>query len=79
MRKAQVKKRIIKVPRNCEFCKGKKDPDFEDVAILSKYVSERGRIIGKDRSGVCAKHQRKLARAIKRAREMALLPFVAGL
>jgi len=79
MRKAQVKKRIIKVPRNCEFCKAKKEPVFSDVATLSKYVSERGRIIGKDRSGVCAKHQRHLARAIKRAREMALLPFVAGL
>lgn len=73
------KKRIIKVPRNCQFCKEKTEPDFKDVAVLSKYLSERGRIIGKDRSGVCAKHQRKLARAIKRSRQMALLPFVAGL
>ncbi|MBI2008761.1 30S ribosomal protein S18 [Candidatus Amesbacteria bacterium] len=79
MGKAQPKKRVIKVLRNCEFCKEKKEPLFSDVATLAKYVSERGRIIGKDRSGVCAKHQRRLARAIKRAREMALLPFVAGL
>ena len=75
----QQKKRIIKVPRNCQFCKEKKDPDFRDVAVLSKYISERGRIIGKDRSGVCAKHQRRLAKAIKQARQMALIPFVAGL
>ena len=73
------KKRIIKVPRNCLFCKEGKEPNFTDVAALSKYISERGRIIGKDRSGVCAKHQRKLAVAIKRAREVALIPFVAGL
>ncbi|OGC91831.1 30S ribosomal protein S18 [Candidatus Amesbacteria bacterium RIFCSPHIGHO2_02_FULL_47_9] len=73
------KKRIIKVPRNCQFCKEKKEPEYKDVATLSKYVSDRGRILGKNRTGVCAKHQRKLAKAIKRAREVALLPFVAGL
>ena len=73
------KKRIFKVPRNCLFCREGKEPAFADVATLSKYISERGRIIGKDRSGVCAKHQRELARAIKRSREVALMPFVAGL
>ena len=73
------KKRIIKVPRNCQFCREGREPVFSDVASFSKYVSERGRIIGKDRTGVCARHQRRLARAIKRAREVALIPFVAGL
>lgn len=74
-----VRKRIIRVPRNCEFCKGDREPDYKDVAVLSKYVSERGRILGKDKTGVCAKHQRRLAREIKRARHVALMPFVAGL
>lgn len=73
------KKKIIKVKKNCLFCKEKKDPDFKDVANISKYLSERGRILGHDRSGVCSKHQRALATAVKRARHLALLPFVAGL
>ncbi|OGC97160.1 30S ribosomal protein S18 [Candidatus Amesbacteria bacterium RIFCSPHIGHO2_01_FULL_48_32] len=73
------RKRIFKVPRNCMFCKEGREPDFRDVAALSRYVSDRGRILGKDRTGVCAKHQRKLARSIKRSRQMAMMPFVAGL
>lgn len=73
------KKRKIRVPRNCQFCKEKIEPDFKDVATLARYVSDRGRIIGRDRSGVCAKHQRRVAVAIKRARHLALMPFVAGL
>ncbi len=74
-----MKKRKIRVPRNCSYCKEGTNPSFKDVASMSKYMSERGRILGKDRTGVCAKHQRKLAREVKRARHMALLPFVAGL
>jgi len=71
--------RKIKVPKNCKFCKEEKAPEFTDVGTLSAYMSERGRILGKDRTGVCAKHQRKLAVEIKRARHLALLPFVSGL
>jgi small subunit ribosomal protein S18 len=73
------KKRKIKVPRNCFFCKEKVEPSFKEVANLSRFMSDRGRIIGRDRTGVCAKHQRKIAREIKRARHLALLPFVSGL
>jgi small subunit ribosomal protein S18 len=73
------KKRKIKVPRDCNYCKDALGPSFKDVSSMSKYMSERGRILGKDRTGVCAKHQRMLAREVKRARHMALLPFVAGL
>lgn len=73
------KKRKIKVPRNCQFCKEKLVPDFNDVANLAKYMTDRGRIIGRDRSGVCSKHQRHLTTAIKRARHLAILPFVSGL
>jgi small subunit ribosomal protein S18 len=73
------KKRKIKVPRNCFFCKEKVEPNFKEVANLSRFLSERGRIVGRDRSGMCAKHQRRLTTEIKRARHLALLPFVAGL
>jgi len=73
------KRRKIKVPKNCFFCNEKIEPNFKEVANLSRFVSERGRILGRDRTGVCAKHQRKLTREVKRARHLALLPFVAGL
>ncbi len=73
------KKRKIKVMVNCPFCKEKTEPTFKEVASLSKYVSERGRLVGRDRSGICAKHQRKITIEVKRARHLALLPFVAGL
>ena len=71
--------RKIRVPRNCAFCKGNTQPAYKDVAVLSGYVSERGRLLGKDRTGVCSKHQRRLTREVKRARHLALLPFVSGL
>lgn len=74
-----IRKRIIKVPKNCSFCKEDRNPSFKEVAELSHYLSERARIIGRDRSGICAKHQRRLATEIKRARHLALLPFVSGL
>ncbi|WP_163655402.1 30S ribosomal protein S18 [Listeria sp. PSOL-1] len=51
--------------------------DYKDVELLKKFVSERGKILPRRVTGTCAKHQRKLTVAIKRARQMALLPFVA--
>ncbi|KKU56405.1 30S ribosomal protein S18 [Candidatus Amesbacteria bacterium RIFCSPLOWO2_02_FULL_48_11] len=72
-------KRKIRVPKNCQFCKERVRLHFTEVATLSRYISDRGRIIGRDRSGVCAKHQRGLSIAVKRARHLALLPFVSGL
>lgn len=68
----------IRVPRNCRFCKEKTEPNFREVGVLADFLSERGRILGKDRTGVCAKHQRRISREIKRARQVALLPFVSG-
>lgn len=62
----------------CAFCAEKIDSiDYKDVALLSNYVSERGRILPRRRTGCCAKHQRRLSVAIKRARHLALLPFTA--
>ncbi|MGE4357624.1 MAG: 30S ribosomal protein S18 [Candidatus Omnitrophota bacterium] len=61
----------------CRFCKNKvKEVDYKDVEFLQKFISERGKILSTRITGNCAKHQRKISRAIKRARIMALLPFV---
>lgn len=59
----------------CFFCKEKKTPDFLEYEILLRFVSERGKILARARTGLCAKHQRKLTREVKRARFLALLPF----
>ncbi len=60
----------------CFFCKEKKVPDFLEYEILARFTSERGKIIARSRSGACAKHQRKLTGEVKRARYLALLPYV---
>ena len=62
----------------CMFCVDKVDHiDYKDTAKLRRYVSERGKIVPRRISGNCAKHQRQLTTAIKRARIIALPPFVA--
>lgn len=62
--------------RVCNFCvDGVKDLDYKDTNMLRRYVTERGQIRSRRKSGLCAKHQRRLARAVKRARYMALLPY----
>ena len=62
----------------CVFCVDKVDSiDYKDTAKLRRYVTERGKIVPRRISGNCAKHQRQLTEAIKRARQIALLPFVA--
>lgn len=62
----------------CRFCVDKVEKlDYKDSAHLSHYISDRGKIEPRRRTGTCAKHQRVLAAAIKRARQIALLPYVA--
>lgn len=62
----------------CKFCADKTASiDYKDVRTLEKFVTESGKIMPRRMSGVCANHQRDLAIAIKRARIMALLPYVA--
>jgi small subunit ribosomal protein S18 len=62
----------------CRFCIDKVDLiDFKDVKLLSSYVPERSKIMPRRISGACAPHQRMLAEAIKRARNIALLPYAA--
>jgi len=71
------KKRFFK-KRPCKFCIEKSTSvDYLDYHKFSKFVTERGKIVPSRISGNCAKHQRMLARAIRKARVMALLPFVS--
>lgn len=63
--------------RNCYFCANKyEEIDYKDGQLLRRFISSHGKIAPRRRSGACAKHQRKLAMAIKRARVMALLPYI---
>ena len=61
----------------CRFCQRNiRDIDYKNVEILKKYIPDRGKISPRRITGTCAFHQRKLATAVKRARLMALLPYV---
>lgn len=73
-----VRKMIRRMPKRkvCAFCaEHQSEIDYKDLARLRKFITEKGKIIPRRMSGVCAEHQRDLANAIKRAREMALLPY----
>ena len=61
----------------CKFCTRNISIDYKDVDTLRRFTTERGKIIPRRITGTCAKHQRQLAVAVKRARVIALLPFVA--
>ena len=61
----------------CFFCKNKKvEIDYKDVSLMKRFVAVNGKITPRRFSGTCAKHQRKLATEIKKARQMALIPFI---
>ena len=61
----------------CHFCVDKVEHiDYKDAAKLHRFISERGKILPRRTTGTCAMHQRELTEAIKRARQIALLPFV---
>ena len=64
--------------RNCFFCKEKvTEIDYKNINQLRRYISERGKIRSRRITGACRRHQVQVAQAVKRAREMALLPYVA--
>lgn len=68
----------IKKQKQCYFCLNNiKEIDYKDVQTLRRFINSYSKILPKKRTGVCAKDQRKLAVAIKRARIMSLLPFVS--
>jgi small subunit ribosomal protein S18 len=63
----------------CIFCQDKvNEIDYKDVAKLRKFISERAKILPRRVSGTCALHQRQLTVAVKRARQMALLPYISN-
>ena len=64
-------------PANCHFCTNNiKKIDYKDVESLSKFIDAQAKITKKKETGLCVKHQKKLAQAVKRARFLAFLPFV---
>ena len=70
------KKAHKSVRKTCAFCQDKvEEIDYKDVAKLRRYMTEKGKIIPRRTTGVCARHQRALTNAIKRARVMGLLPY----
>ena len=65
--------------KSCYFCKEKiEEVDYKNYNQLRRYISERGKIRSRRITGACRRHQEQIAVAVKRAREMALLPYVAG-
>ncbi len=65
--------------KTCPICElGVRIVDYKDDRTLSRFTTERGKILPSRLSGMCARHQRQLSRAIKRARHLALLPYVKG-
>jgi small subunit ribosomal protein S18 len=65
--------------RYCQFCKEKtEDVDYKNAVALKRFVSEKGKIRSRSITGACRRHQFQLSIAVKRAREMALLPYVSG-
>lgn len=66
--------------KTCPVCEASiRYLDYKDQRTLGRFITERGKILPSRLSGMCARHQRQLARAIKRARQIALLPYVRGL
>ena len=77
-KKDQGKRYFFRRRKVCKFCADKIDYiDYKDVKLLSGFVPERGKVLPRRMFGTCAEHQRKLTLAIKRARNIALLPFAA--
>jgi small subunit ribosomal protein S18 len=73
-----MRRRFIRRPRVCQFCAERvKSIDHKAVDVVKRYVTEQGRIRSRRDSGACARHQRMVARAVKRARHLALVPYRA--
>jgi small subunit ribosomal protein S18 len=72
------RRRFRRRPRTCQFCTEKIHTiDYKQVDLVRRYVTEAGKIRSRRDTGNCAKHQRMVARAVKRARHMALVPFAS--
>ncbi len=67
------------VATKCPFCENSTEPSYKEHQALSPFMTSRGKILGRTRTGVCQKHQRRLTTAIERARHLARVPFVSVL
>lgn len=67
-------RKLVVKPKVCIFCADKTAIDYKNIALMQRFVSDRGKIVPRRRTGVCAKHQRSLSQAIKRSRYLSLLP-----
>lgn len=73
---APKSKKVFHRRKVCRFCAEKmQEVDYKDVKVLRNFVTERGKIVPKRIYGTCARHQRQLTEAVKRARQLALLPY----
>ncbi len=73
------RKQYFRRRKVCKFCEEKIDViDYKDVKLIGQFVSERGKILPRRLTGTCSRHQHELTAAIKRARNIALLPFASG-
>ncbi|MBD3413303.1 MAG: 30S ribosomal protein S18 [Candidatus Aminicenantes bacterium] len=76
--KRRPKRYFSRGRKYCWFCKNNiKEIDYKNIDVLKRYIPERGKISPRRVTGTCAFHQRKLTKAIKRARHLALLPYIA--
>ncbi|OGC34899.1 30S ribosomal protein S18 [candidate division WOR-1 bacterium RIFOXYB2_FULL_48_7] len=75
-RKEKPKEFKKKKRRPCVFCIDKKTLDYKDIGYVRKFITDRGKIAPRRMTGCCALHQRMVAKAIKRARQLSLVPFV---
>ncbi len=71
------RRKAMITPKKCPFCEENKTPWFSDTEPLQRFLTERGKIMGRSRTGICAKHQKQFTLAVKYARHLALLPFVS--
>jgi len=79
MKKRRPKGAWFSRKKVCDFCRNKTERiDYKDIGKLQKFTTERGKILPNRISGNCPRHQREVAEAIKRARFIALLPYIAG-
>ncbi len=62
--------------KGCFFCLGKVEPDYKKVDEVRRFMTERGKIVAAERSGLCRRHQKRLTIAVKRARILSLVPFL---
>ena len=79
MKKRKSPKFVRPVQTKCTFCESDTSPDYKNHEVLKSSMTSRGKILGRTRTGVCQKHQRRLGLAVKRARHLARLPYVSQL